>query len=295
MHLTRRSLSYSLGGASADGGAPPVMRRSCDSPVILLAVSLVISACGQTSAMSGSQTEPAAVAPSGTDRAAWSRVLGDFVRDGGVDYAALAARPGDLELYLASLAAVETDSLDPDEALAFWSNAYNAVTLRHVLDRYPEIESVKDVDGFFDRLTYPVAGADRTLDEIETLGRDLGDPRIHFSVVCASTSCPDLMDEPYRGETIDEQLERQTRRFLADPGKGMRYEAGSGTLWLSSIFKWYAGDFTGGSTVVAYFARGGVAGWVLGRLSEESRERIGESPKVRYLEYDWSLNDRPAS
>ena len=262
--------------------------------MILLAASLALFACGRAPATGAAPAEPGSVAASGADRAAWGRVLGGFVRDGGVDYAALAARPEDLELYLASLAAVEADSLEPSEALAFWSNAYNAVTLRHVLDRYPEIESVKDVDGFFDRLTYPVAGAERTLDEIETLGRDLGDPRIHFSVVCASASCPDLLDEPYRGEAIDEQLERQTRRFLADPAKGMRYEPDSATLWLSSIFKWYAGDFTGGSTVMAYFARGGVAGWVLGHLPEASRKRIGESPRVRYLEYDWSLNDRPS-
>ena len=218
----------------------------------------------------------------------------EFVRDGGVDYAGLAERQEDLDAYLASLAAVRPESLAPQEALAFWSNAYNAVTLRHVLDRYPDIESVKDVDGFFDELTYPVAGAERTLDEIETLGRDLGDPRIHFSVVCASTSCPDLLDEPYRGESIDEQLRSQTRRFLADPSKGMRFDADSGTLWLSSIFKWYAGDFTGGSTVVAYFARSGVAGWVRGQLPEGTAAAIGDSPKVRYLEYDWGLNDRPA-
>ena len=293
MHLTRKSLSYSLGEAGAAASASPIMRCSRDTPAILLAVCLVLSACGRAPAMSDARPEPAAVAPGGADRAAWGRVLGEFVRDGGVDYASLAARPRDLERYLASLAAVDPEALTPDEALAFWSNAYNAVTLRHVLDRYPEIESVNEVDGFFDRLTYPVAGADRTLDEIETLGRDLGDPRVHFSVVCASASCPDLLDEPYRGEVIDDQLERQTRRFLSDPGKGMRYEAASGTLWLSSIFKWYAGDFTGGSTVVAYFARSGVAGWVLGRLPEEFRERIGESPRVRYLEYDWSLNDRP--
>jgi len=122
----------------------------------------------------------------------------------------------------------------------------------------------------------------------------MGDPRIPFAVVCASTSCPDLLDEPYRGDDIDDQLGRQTRSFLADPSKGMRYESASGTLWLSSIFKWYAGDFTGGSTVVAYFSRGGVAGWVRGQLTETVAAEIGDSPRVKYLDYDWSLNDRPA-
>lgn len=233
-------------------------------------------------------------APSGTDRAAWTRVLRDFGRDGGVDYAGLKARPVDLAAFLASLAAVEPEVLDTAEAMAFWSNAYNAVVVKHVLDRYPDIESVKAVAGFFDRLTFPVAGAERTLDEIETAGRDLGDPRIHFAVVCASTSCPDLLDEPFRGEAIDRQLAELTRRFLADPSKGMRYDAESETIWLSSIFKWYAGDFTGGSTVVAFFARGGVADWVRDQLPPELASEIAASSKVRYLEYDWTLNDRPA-
>ncbi len=179
-----------------------------------------------------------------------------------------------------------------DEAIAFWVNAYNAVVVKHVLDRYPGIESVKAVEGFFDRFTFPVAGAELTLDEIEGRARELGDPRVHFAVVCASTSCPDLLDEPFRGDRLEAQLAAQTRRFLADPEKGMRWEPESGTLWLSSIFKWYAGDFTGGSTVVAFFARGGVADWVRAQLPPERAAEIGDSVKVRYLDYDWSLNDR---
>ena len=259
---------------------------------VLLAVAQ--PACGQPPPSGAAAADSAAEEDGDPALAAWSRVLADVVRDGGVDYAALQARPDDLEAFLGTLAAARPESLAPAEALAFWSNAYNAVVLRHVLDRYPEIESVKAVDGFFDKLTFPVAGAERTLDEIETRGRDLGDPRIHFAVVCASTSCPDLPDEPFRGAGMDEQLDRLTRAFLADPTKGMRYDAGSDTLYLSSIFKWYAGDFTGGSTVVAFFARGGVADWVRAQLPPEVAARIGASPKVRYLEYDWSLNDRPA-
>ena len=80
---------------------------------------------------------------------------------------------------------------------------------------------------------------------------------------------------------------------LADPGKGLRYDETSNTLWLSSIFKWYAGDFTGGSTVVAFFARGKVLEWVLPYVSDELRDTLVErQPSVRYLDYDWSLNDR---
>lgn len=222
---------------------------------------------------------------------AWARVLDEHHRHGGIEYAGLKRDRGDLDRYLASLADAQPSRMGKDERLAFWINAYNAVVLHHVLERYPGIESVEDVDGFFDELTFPVAGKERTLDEIEQEGIAVGDPRIHFAVVCASTSCPDLRGEPYVASRLDRQLEEQTRRFLADEAKGARLEGD--TLYLSSIFKWYAGDFTGGSTVVAFFARGGVLDWVVEHAPEGLAERIERAdPSVSYMDYDWGLNDR---
>ena len=255
---------------------------------LLLLLGGVLASCGQAPG-----DEASAPAAGDVDREAWARVLSEHAREGGVDYAALQASRSDLDAYLASLAEARPRELAPAEEMAFWINAYNAVVIGHVLDRYPGIVSVKQEEGFFDRLTFPVAGEQLTLDEIETRGLDLGEPRVHFAVVCASTSCPDLLAEPYRGADLERQLGEQTRLFLADPTKGMRYDGETGTLWLSSIFKWYAGDFTGGSTVVAFFARGGVADWVRAQLPDEAAAEIKESAKVRYLEYDWSLNDRP--
>jgi hypothetical protein len=132
-----------------------------------------------------------------------------------------------------------------------------------------------------------------TLDEVESEARASGDPRVHFAVVCASTSCPDLRAEAFVGERIDEQLEEQTVRFLADAEKGLRFDEEENELHLSSIFKWYAGDFTGGSTVVAFFVRGKLTEWVLPYLPSDLADRIRQGePSVRYMDYDWSLNDR---
>ncbi|HSL83729.1 MAG TPA: DUF547 domain-containing protein [Thermoanaerobaculia bacterium] len=238
------------------------------------------------------------VAPAGAAAAdpaleAWRRVLSERVEDGGVDYAALKRDRAGLDLYLRSLAGARPSEMEKPEAIAFWTNAYNAVVLHHVLERYPGIESVRDVDGFFDELTFPVAGEELTLDAIEGRGRDLGDPRVHFAVVCASTSCPDLRGEPYEAGKIDAQLRDQTRRFLSDESKGLRWEPEKNTLWLSSIFKWYAGDFTGGSTLLAFFARGGVLDWVVEHAPPAiARKLRGKDPSVRYMDYDWGLNDR---
>ena len=234
-------------------------------------------------------------AAAGVDEAElWNGLLEAHAVNGGLDYEGLAADRATLDAYLASVAGADVSAMGDGERLAFWINAYNAGVARFVLERYPGIVSVRDVDGFFDELTYRVAGSAMSLDQVEGQARESGDPRVHFAVVCASTSCPDLLDEPFRGDEIDSQLSRLTRGFLADPTKGMRYDAGSGTLWLSSIFKWYAGDFTGGSTVVAFFSRGGVADWVLSQLPPEAAAEVSDHSQVRYLDYDWGLNDRPA-
>lgn len=230
------------------------------------------------------------------DLAAWGSVLARAARDGGLDYAEIARDPADLERFLASLSDVAAGGRSPADELALWINAYNAVVAHFVIERYPAIRSVKDVDGFFDALTFRIAGEALTLDEIEERARALGDPRAHFAVVCASASCPDLRGEPYRGEDLDAQLEEQTRAFLARPDKGLAWRPESAELWLSSIFKWYAGDFTGGSTVVAYFVRGQVLEWILPHLPAELRRQLeGVDLSIHYMKYDWSLNDRPAA
>lgn len=226
----------------------------------------------------------------------WDAVLEDYHRDGGLDYAGLQADREGLDRFLAKIQAAQVESLSREGRMAFWINAYNAVVAHFVLEGYPELTSVKNVDGFFDGKRYPVAGQPMTLDEVESAARDLGDPRVHFAVVCASTSCPDLRHEAFVEERLDQQLAEQTTRFLADPEKGARYDAEDNILHLSSIFKWYAGDFTGGSTVVAFFARGQVADWVAQHAPEPLQSNIGDhEPTVRYLDYDWSLNDRPSS
>jgi hypothetical protein len=259
--------------------------RSIRRSTVLLALSVLALAAGAPA--------PARAAGEDAALAAWGRVLAEHVEDGGVDYAALARERDDLDRYLRSLARARPAAMGKDEALAFWTNAYNAVVLHHVLERYPGMRSVEDVDGFFDELTFPVAGEELTLDEIEERGRGLGDARVHFAVVCASTSCPDLRGEPYQAGKIDAQLRDQTRRFLSDPSKGLRWEPEEDVLWLSSIFKWYAGDFTGGSTFLAFFARGGVFDWVVEHAPPEiAKELRGKDPSVRYLDYDWGLNDR---
>jgi hypothetical protein len=259
----------------------------------LLAAVLLQPACSDAAGPAGGERAAAGGQGGGGPTAAWDRVLERYAIDGGIDYGGLREDRRDLEAFLLHVARTAPSSLPEDERLAFLVNAYNAYVVKAVLDRFPGIRSVKNVDGFFDEQTFRVGGEYRTLDDIETTAREL-DERVHFAVVCASTSCPDLRPEAYTGARVDEQLEEQTERFLADPTKGLRYDEASNDLYLSSIFKWYAGDFTGGSTVVAFFARGGILEWVVEHLGDRGLAETLEErePSIKYMDYDWSLNDR---
>jgi hypothetical protein len=223
----------------------------------------------------------------------WARILQHYCIEGGVDYRGLRQARDDLDIFLSLIATAEPASADRHDAMAFWINAYNAIVIGFVLEQYPEIRSVKDVEGFFNRQTAVVAGEEMTLDQIEARALEYGDPRVHFALVCASLGCPDLRDEPYDGEYLDSQLDEQTRMFLLDEGKGLRLAAEAGTLWVSSIFKWYGGDFTGGSTAIAYLRRGRLLEWMADFLPAALVSAIHSAhPSIRYIEYDWRLNDR---
>ncbi|MDH3744901.1 MAG: DUF547 domain-containing protein [Acidobacteriota bacterium] len=254
--------------------------------VLLLAVCLSSPACGAG--------DVGAVTGSLPSHENWGRVLEQFQHDGGLDYAGLQAQPQELDAYLSALSEAHVAGASREEQLAFWINAYNAVVARFVVDLYPGVTSVKEVDGFFDGRAVRVAGEELTLDEIEGRALALSEPRVHFAVVCASHSCPDLLHEAYDAVRLEEQLDTQTRAFLANREKGSLYDEDATALSLSPIFKWYAGDFTGGSTVVAFFLRSKVLEWVIPYLSEGVSDRIQSADvTVRYFEYDWSLNDRP--
>lgn len=182
-------------------------------------------------------------AAQGMDHRAWDQMLHRHVQDGRVDYEAFLHENDVLKLYLGMLGNVHPESLTHDEQLTFWINAYNACVIKGVFDHYP-LKSVKDVRGFFDKIRYHIAGRDLTLNEIEAQGRAFHDWRIHVAVVCAAASCPPIRAEAYTADRLDAQLTDQVKRFLQNSKDGLRIDGS--TLWVSSIFKWYAKDFVSG-------------------------------------------------
>jgi hypothetical protein len=177
--------------------------------------------------------------------------------------------------------------------LAFWINAYNAVTVRGVL-RERSAASVQDLaaegDGYniWRDLLLVIGGTPYSLGEIENkVLRTMGEPRAHFAVVCASRGCPRLLDEAYTATGVDKQLDRNARAFFADRSK-FRFDAASGRFELSPILDWYAGDFGPDlfeqmKTIAPY-------------LPDEKARQLAKDGKARveFLKYDWGLNDRAA-
>ena len=205
-----------------------------------------------------------------------------------VDYEKLEANPEKLEAYLDLLAVANPAALSYNEQLAFWVNAYNALVVKGVIDHYPirSVRKVKLFNGFFSRLKFQVAGKTYTLNEIEhgIIRTEFVDPRVHFVLVCASSSCPPLWNRAYTAETIEERLETATLNFIRDPEQ-VRIDRAERRVYLSKIFKWYKDDFKEGYEDVADF--------LSDYLPHEDAEFLASTDvKFRYLDYDWTLNDQ---
>ena len=205
-----------------------------------------------------------------------------------VDYAALRSSP-DWSAVVGSLLRDDPARIrSREERLAFWINAYNILAIDLVARNYP-VKSIRDVGTFFAPVWKEPAGVigERaySLDEIENeILRRMGDPRIHGAIVCASLSCPPLRREPYRAADVDAQLDDNVRRWLADPRKGARADAGARTLKVSPIFNWFDDDFPGGAVAFVTRHASRELGAALARVPSQSWS-------IEYLDYDWSLND----
>ena len=117
-----------------------------------------------------------------------------------------------------------------------------------------------------------------SLDNIEhgILRKKFGDPRIHMTLVCASKSCPILLNEAYDPQRMDEQMTKQAKAFLSD---SFRNQISSGKAQLSMIFKWYGMDFNNDGGSVKSF------------INTYSEVKIKREAKISYLDYNWDLNE----
>jgi len=229
--------------------------------------------------------------------AQFSRLLSHYVNEEGhVDYVHL-KRDADSVLapYLRRLAEMNPADWSRDARLAFWINAYNAYTLKLIVDHHPvptiwattpgPAKPSKKNSPFGIKLG-TVADTTRTLDEIEheIIRERFAEPRIHFALVCAAVSCPRLRREAFTGPRLDAQLDDQARTFLHDDSKN-RIPAGDDRIALSRILKWYGQDFGPSTDALQRYVTRYFEGQVRDRLSQADYT-------VDFLPYDWALNDQ---
>ncbi|QDS98409.1 DUF547 domain-containing protein [Adhaeretor mobilis] len=229
----------------------------------------------------------------------WDRLLKKYVDNNGmVDYRGWKANSEDtarLDKYLSNLSRYNPEAKSTRPAqLAFWINAYNAATIKGILREYPT-KSIRDHTAkllgynIWDDLLLLVGNKAYSLNEMEhKVLRKMGEPRIHFAIVCASIGCPPLLNEAYQPESLDEKLSANTRRFFADPSK-LKYDAKENRLSLSPIIKWFSEDFGESQQqrirlIEPYFP--GTTQKSLANLDEIT---------VNYLPYSWDLNEQKMS
>ncbi len=229
------------------------------------------------------------------DHSGWDALLKKYVDErGNVDYTKWKATAADqkaLDDYILQLSAASfLANSTQEEKLAFWINAYNAVTVKGILREYPTT-SIRNhtakLYGYniWKDLQLLVGGKAYSLEGIEhEVLRKMGEPRIHFAIVCASIGCPRLLNEAYTTEKVDDQLTLNAQAFFADPTK-FKADPRSGTIQISPILSWFASDF--GEDAAAQMKT--IAPYV-----PTAAQGLAKSGRARlsYLDYDWGLNDR---
>jgi hypothetical protein len=219
----------------------------------------------------------------------WNEILATYVKDGMVRYGDLkknSAHMKKIDAYLEALGKADVMNFSREDLLAFWINAYNAFIVELILNHYP-VKSIKDIKNPWKQKSWLAAGERLSLDDIEhkKLRKDLNEPRIHFAIVCASKGCPELYNKAFRGKDIHTALNKVALSFFASRKNFFIEQSGSVTnLYLSRIFKWSGSDF--GTTEKERIS------FILPFLNKDDVDRINNARKVKikYLDYDWSLN-----
>lgn len=224
------------------------------------------------------ESTPAPAAKTQPEHTAWDELLRNNVSSSGqVNYRSLKSNVAALDAYLEELAQYPPQSdWSKNEIMAYWINAYNAYTVKLIINNYP-VSSIKDIDGGnpWGTKWIKIGGKTYSLNQIENdiLRARYGDARIHFAVNCAAASCPPLYNRAFTANNLNSNLQRLTRKFINNSSYNT---LSAEKIEISKIFEWYAADF------------GSVKDYINGYTDTT----IGDNTTVVYKEYDWGLNGK---
>lgn len=212
----------------------------------------------------------------------WNTLLSKYVSATGVvNYAGIKNENTQLESYLTSLGNGVSASASRNEKMAFWINAYNAFTVKLIIDNYPT-QSIKNLKGGkpWDTKFISIAGKTYSLNDIEhnILRKEYFDARLHFVLVCAAKSCPKLLNKAYTAQNLSQEMDNQARIFINDASKN---KITANKAQISELFNWYKDDFLkteGVKNIQDY-------------LNKFSTIKVNSKTSISYLTYNWSLNN----
>jgi hypothetical protein len=209
----------------------------------------------------------------------WNTLLKTNVSAAGnVNYKGIQKSEAKLDTYLNKLSSTTIDEniWSNNEQLAFWINAYNAFTVKLILNNYPT-KSINDIGSPWDKKFFKIGGEKMNLNHIEhkILRVKFNEPRIHFAIVCASYSCPKLSNVAFTEKNVQAQLATLTKGFVNDP---KRNKITTDKIQISELFNWFKGDFTKKGSLIEF-------------LNQYSTVKINAKAKVSHLPYNWNLNE----
>lgn len=199
------------------------------------------------------------------------------VSNGKVAYSKIHANQDELNNVLKIAEGISVSKADANNYQAFWINAYNLSVIKGIINNYPT-NSPLDNKGFFDKTTHSLGGKQITLNDIEhkLLRGNFKDARFHFVLVCGAVGCPPLINKAYLPNTLNAQLEKQTK--IAINGSFIRVNAKKSKVEASQIMEWYKGDFTmNGKTEIDF-------------INTYRTEKLEGKYKLSYFPYDWKVN-----
>ena len=201
----------------------------------------------------------------------------DNVKDGKVAYSSIHSNQDQLNELVKMISVLSVSNANANTKQAFYINAYNVLVIKGIVDNYP-IKSPLDQSGFFDKISYKVAGQSLTLNDIENkkLRAQFGDARFHFVLVCGAIGCPPLISKAYLPKTLNAQLQKQTEIALNNPNF---IKVKKNKVQLSEIFKWYKEDFVKKGDEINY-------------INTFRNDKIPTDAKLSYYPYNWSLNQQ---
>lgn len=236
----------------------------------VLLLSVVISSCGASNVKSISKP---------VSHAIFDSLLQKHVTpEGAVNYKGFIQDSTQFNEYLTLLKNNHPNKKNwsKDEQLAYWINAYNAFTIKLIVDNYP-VKSITNLEGGkpWDKKWIKLGSKTYSLNNIEhdILRPQFKDARIHFAVNCAAKSCPPVWNKAWTEKNLNGQLERSAKAFI----NNTKYNSvGGSEANISKIFEWYAVDF--GDDIITY-------------LNKYANSKVTAGTAVKYKEYNWALNE----